>query len=435
MNKHILLLSAALALPLAGGLVYSAEKPVVAIVSAQSKAVEADTMERAEKAFRAVFAADERIGVVDAAAFENEAGRFIREERDPSERLSRLLRKTGAQKAVIFILEAHDGRHTASARVLDIASSSFEYHSEETAESSAGVADAAEELARRVALHLSGRLDWIVGLSAGDGGSAGGVRLSWASARAVDGERYVIYRAQRREDDFRRIAEIPGTEFIDAGALPGLQYWYRIRGSYAETLTDYSETVSGHRRAALPAGMDIDRVLKEKKAAPPRYVNAAEREKAARDEEIMKPLYRHPVKLNLILLLARSYIKRGDVLVLRGLEGYTADTENNTLNITGPSASYGMTFKSKRLFRFREKAGEELFEHLLGNALFYCVPSGELETPQPDGTVVFTPRLEAIALSMEYHKNDRNWRERTIMFDTDVKDLREKIEQAGQGPR
>jgi len=53
----------------------------------------------------------------------------------------------------------------------------------------------------------------------------------------------------------------------------------------------------------------------------------------------------------------------------------------------------------------------------------------------PDGAVVFVPRLEAIAVSMEYHRNDRNWRERTIMFDTDVKELKEKIERAGQGTR
>jgi len=208
-----------------------------------------------------------------------------------------------------------------------------------------------------------------------------------------------------------------------------------VRGSCFGTLTDYSEPEAGHRRAALPRGLDIDRVLKGKNAIPPRPSSPAEREKAERDEEILKPLYRHPVKLNLILLIARSYIKKGDVMVLRGFDNYFADTENSAIEFTGPGGSFSIEFRSKRLFRFREKAGDELFERLLGNSLFYCVPAGEREMKTPDGAVVFVPRLEAIAVSMEYHKNDRNWRERTIMFDTDVKELKEKIERAGQGTR
>ena len=432
MKKYPIILSAVLVLAGTAGRVHSNEKIPVAIVSAQSKAVEADAMERAEKAFRAVFATGANITLIDTTALENAAGRLVREERDPSKRLSALLRETGAAKVVVFIMEARDGRHTASARVLDMASSSFEYQSGETADPADGADAAAASLARRVALHLTGRLDWIIGLTAGDGDSGDGVRLSWASGRAADDERYVVYRARRQDDEFARVAEVAGTEFLDADALPGVRYWYRVRGSYAETLTDFSDAEAGHRRAALPAGLDIDRVLKEKKAVPPRPAGVEEREKEARDEEILKPLYRHPVKLNLILLVARSYIKRGDVLVLRGHEGYTADRESNTLGLAGPSSSYDITFRSKRLFRLREKAGEELFARLLANSLFYCVPSGERETSMPDGTVVFTPLLEAIAVSMEYHKNDRNWRERTIMFDTDVRELRDKIEKAGQ---
>ncbi|MCU0846045.1 MAG: hypothetical protein MUC76_14100 [Spirochaetes bacterium] len=435
MRIHPIALTVLIILAAALDPVHPAERTAVAIVTAQSKAVEADTMDRAVKAFRAVFAADEGVSLVDTAALDNAAGRLIREERDSPGKLSGLLRATGASKALVFTLEAHDGRHTASARVLDIAASAFEYHTGETAESAAGAADAAAVLAGRVALHLSGRLDWIVGLTAGDGEQAAGVRLSWASAKAADGERYVVYRSTRETGDFDRVAEVAGTEHLDAGALPGVRYWYRVRGSYARTLTDFSEPEAGHRKPALPAGLDIDRVLKQKTFAPPRLTLAAEREKAARDEEIMKPLYRHPVKLNLILLVARSYIKRGDVLVLRDFEGHTADTGNNTLTLDGPASAYSIGFKSKRLFRFREKAGDELFERLLANALFYCVPVGERETTLPDGTVVFTPLLEAIALSMEYHKNDRNWRERTIMFDTDVKEVREKIEKAGQVSR
>lgn len=433
MKRYPLLLTAALIITGAGGPVLSSDKITVAIVSAQSKAVETGTMESAEKAFRTVFAADEGIRLVDTAALENAAGRLVREERDPSSKLAGLLRGTGAEKVVLFTLEAHDGRHTASARVLDMASSSLEYHSGETAGSFTGAADAAAILAGRVALHLAGRLDWIAALTAGDGEQAEGVRLSWASAKPAEGERYVVYRSPRRDGDFTRIAEVAVTEFLDAGALPGMRYWYRVRGSYAQTLTDHSEAQAGHRKAALPAGLDIDRVLKQKTAAPPRYASDAEREKAARDEEMLKPLYRHPVKLNLILLVARNYIKRGDVMVLRGFDGYTADAASAAIEFTGPGEAYSVEFRSKRLFRFREKAGDELFERLLGNSLFYCVPAGERERELPDGTVVFVPRLEAIAVSMQYHKNDRNWRERTIMFDTDVKELREKMEKAGQG--
>ena len=158
-----------------------------------------------------------------------------------------------------------------------------------------------------------------------------------------------------------------------------MRCWYRVRSSYSDTLTDFSQAEAGHRRAALPAGLDIDRVLKEKNATPPRPTNPAEREKAARDEEIMKPLYRHPVKLNLILLIARNYIKKGDVMILRGFDRYSADGENAAIEFTGPGEAYSIEFRSKRLFRFREKAGDGLFERLLGNSLFYCVPSGERE--------------------------------------------------------
>lgn len=435
MKKYSIMLFALLILAGTAGRVHSSGRIPVAVVSAQSKAVEAVTMESAEAGFRGVFAAAGEIALIDTTALENQAGRLVREERDPSARLSSLLRKSGAAKLVVFVLEAHDGRHTASARVLDIASSSFEYESEESAESGDGAAKAAAMLARRVLLHLSGALDWIAALSASDGEAADGVRLSWSSARSADGQRYVIYRAPRRDGEFGRVAETAGTEYLDAGALPGVRYWYRVRGSYSDTLTDFSQAEAGHRRAALPAGLDIDRVLKEKNATPPRPTNPAEREKAARDEEIMKPLYRHPVKLNLILLIARNYIKRGDVMILRGFDRYSADSENATIEFTGPGEAYSIEFRSKRLFRFREKAGDGLFERLLGNSLFYCVPSGEREKELEDGTVVFVPRLEAIAVSMEYHRNDRNWRERTIMFDTDVKELKEKIEKAGQGAR
>ena len=429
------ILSALLLLAGTAGHVHPGEKIPLAIVSSRSKAVEAVTMERAEAGFRGVFAAAEGFALIDTTALENQAGRLVREERDPSARLSSLLRKSGAAKAVVFILEASDGRYTASARVLDIASASFEYESAEPSESEEGAMSAAAILARRLLLHLSGTLDWIAALSASDGESADGVLLSWSSARPADGERYLIYRAPGQNGEFGRIAETAGTEYLDAGALPGLRYWYRVRGSCFGTLTDYSEPEAGHRRAALPRGLDIDRVLKGKNAIPPRPSSPAEREKAERDEEILKPLYRHPVKLNLILLIARSYIKKGDVMVLRGFDNYSADTENSAIEFTGPGGSFSIEFRSKRLFRFREKAGDELFERLLGNSLFYCVPAGEREMKTPDGAVVFVPRLEAIAVSMEYHRNDRNWRERTIMFDTDVKELKEKIERAGQGTR
>jgi len=166
MRIRPIILSALLLLAGTAGHVHPGEKIPLAIVSSRSKAVEAVTMERAEAGFRGVFAAAEGFALIDTTALENQAGRLVREERDPSARLSSLLRKSGAAKAVVFILEASDGRYTASARVLDIASAFFEYESAEPSESEEGAMSAAAILARRLLLHLSGTLDWIAALSA-----------------------------------------------------------------------------------------------------------------------------------------------------------------------------------------------------------------------------------------------------------------------------
>ncbi len=238
-------------------------------------------MERAEKAFRAVFATGANITLVDTTAWKTRRGAWSARSADPRNASPRCSR-TGAAKVVVFIMESRDGRHNGLRARARHGLSSFEYQSGETAD----VADAvAASLARRVALHLTGRLDWIIGLTAGDGDSGDGVSLSWASGRAADDERYVVYRARRQDDEFARVAEVAGTEFLDADALPGVRYWYRVRGSYAETLTDFSDAepaTAGRRfpRAWTTTGSEKKRPLPP---APPRRRRAAK--KKARDEE------------------------------------------------------------------------------------------------------------------------------------------------------
>lgn len=70
---------------------------------------------------------------------------------------------------------------------------------------------------------------------------------------------------------------------------------------------------------------------------------------------------------------------------------------------------------------------DDLFTRLIKNGVFYCLYEKDVPITQPDGTLKYVPMFNAVAISTEYYKNNKNWRGTTIAITSSDKELVEKV--------
>ncbi len=268
----------------------------------------------------------------------------------------------------------------------------------------------------------------ICAMDAADGTSAAGVTVTWTGVRSFEG--FNVFRAYSESGPWFRIGRTESESHSDESAQPGVKYWYAVCGCRYNTPGAMSAADSGYRKIPPPCGYDFNRILDEQNRSPEREEKAEYREYESLDP-VLRPFYMNSLKLNLALHLARGYISRGAITVLRGFDSYMLDTESRRIILNISSVPCIINFKSKKLFRIYSAGGQELFDRLLANAVFYCVYEDDKELDAGNGITYMVPRFEAIGLSTGYFRNDREWKDRTILLGTDNTDYREKIKNAG----
>lgn len=265
-------------------------------------------------------------------------------------------------------------------------------------------------------------------MTAGDGTSTSAVSLSWSAERRFD--RFHVYRALSQDGPFTEIDLTESDSYTDTAAQPGIKYWYAVRGYVYWTLGPPCRPDSGYRKIPQPSGSDFNGILGERNESPEKS-EMAEYLKFESLDPVLRPYYLHPLKLNLALYLGRAYIARGAITVLRGWDSYILDPDERRIILNVSPGPCVIGFKSGKLFKIYAAGGQDLMDRLLANAVFYCIYEGDKEIDGPDGVTTIVPRFEALGLSTSYFRNDRDWKDRTILLGTDDREYREKIKSAG----
>jgi hypothetical protein len=333
------------------------------------------------------------------------------------------------QKIIAYSIKQEGENFIIHGWILNAQNKTIEYATTETARNKDEIKDASTAAAMRISFKLKGILDEITALKAGDGDSTEFIMLSWTSSKKS--QKYHIFRATSETGDFKEIGASDTPGFNDADGLPGIKYWYKVKGSTLGIYTDFSPIDAGYRKISPPQGLDMNMLIKEKNLPPAKFGNAAEEQKSKNEQHILKPFYIHPVQLNLILFISRSYINDGQFIILRDFESYTLNEENKELTLISINNSYIIHLQSKRLFKIYKAAGPDLFDRLLKNALFFCSYNGNKEINRDDGTIYVLPYFEAIGMSAEYQRNSIQWQDQTILINTDNKEYKDKIKKAG----
>jgi hypothetical protein len=309
----------------------------------------------------------------------------------------------------------------------------------------------------------------------------------------VENGNYSILRSNFKDRDFTEIASTVETIYEDKDITPGIKYWYRIKlidqqdpetqsffdsikatlfeedifiteSEYVETATpdinkikedldkdensedkaikgiekvevssQFKNNYSGFALMERPKGENLDQLIAMKKDTLHNPATKEQRDLQKKRLEYLKPYYMNPVQFSIIMLMARPYLNREDLLILTDSSYFEFNNEKNTITFYDKSKSWSVTFESKKMFKIINKAQDmELTRRLLRNAELYCIPSGKKEYLDENGITRIIYAYDAIGLSTRYLKNDSQWRSRTIMLATSRSDLKEQIKKASQ---
>lgn len=249
---------------------------------------------------------------------------------------------------------------------------------------------------------------------------------------------YAVYRSPVEKGPFIKVAEVTSeTQYIDTGAIRGIEYSYGIAPIIDGIPADPGDPVAAHLRMPSPRGMQIEEEKKKKTVSDKQIARELKNEVVRKHLEFLSEYYIHPVKLNLALYLGRSYIEKGQVLALSDFESYEIHQEQKRIKLTGKDKSYIVEMGAVSFFSFLAKAEERkipeitaLIDRLLRNAIVYALPKGEKKIKDEYGHTVYVPYFEAIGMSTEYFKNYAKWENNTLMMNTSDGKLKKKMKEA-----
>lgn len=318
------------------------------------------------------------------------------------------------------------------------------------------------------------------------------ISIKWVP---VQNGNYSIMRSEFKDRGFTEIAVTDDTNYEDRSITPGIKYWYKIKlikktdpekeslfdsiasaffgddpfisssqyikteepeltGNITADTKKLAETgeldkiksdvkdppvvasqsennYSGFALRESPKGANLDRLIAMKKDTLRNPASKDQRDIQNRRLEYLKQFYMNQVQFSIIMLMARPYLNRGDLLIFTDHSFFEFNDEKKTITFYDRSKSYSVIFESKRMHRIiKESDDKELRQILLRNAELYCVPSGKREYLDEDGKTSIIYTYDAIGLSTRYLKNDAQWRSRTIMAATSRSDLKEQMMKA-----
>lgn len=147
--------------------------------------------------------------------------------------------------------------------------------------------------------------------------------------------------------------------------------------------------------------------------------------------ECIKQYYINPVKLSLIITLAKPYLKNGDILILTGKGDWEIVRDVKQLIFFDSEYNTRIVFESSKLLKVIDNCNDVgLTDILLKNSEIFCIPGGKKVITDSAGLTRIVYNYDAVGLSTVYLKNDREWKSRTIMTSSSRDDLKEMLKQA-----
>lgn len=197
--------------------------------------------------------------------------------------------------------------------------------------------------------------------------------------------------------------------------------------------SDSGSNYSGFALRESPSGENLDKLIAMKRDTLHNPTSKYQRDLQNRRLNYLKQFYMNQVQFSIIMLMARPYLNRGDLIIFTDLSYFELNNKKNSITFYDRSKSYSVTFESRRMLRIVQKEDDrELGQILLRNAELYCVPSGKREYIGEDGKTRIIYTYDAIGLSTRYLKNDAQWRSRTIMVATSRSDLKDQMIKASK---
>ncbi len=265
------------------------------------------------------------------------------------------------------------------------------------------------------------------------GTSVESVELKWDLKS--NGERFAVYRSTFEEGPYEELDITEKNEFSDRSAVPGVIYWYRIVLLNEESPLEPGPAVSGYRKNLPVKGAGLQRILKRKVRELPVIRDKKKRALDVKFNSFLKKFYTNNVKLSIIMAVGESYLKRGELILLKDFDRYMIDDSPN-ISYFIKEGRYRVKYYSKKFSslirgsRLLDPGKERLTKRLLENMLVYCIDTGDTEVTGEDGVKRVVKSYEAVGVSTEYYRDYYNWRFRTVMTASSNKKIKKMIRDA-----
>ena len=102
-----------------------------------------------------------------------------------------------------------------------------------------------------------------------------------------------------------------------------------------------------------------------------------------------------------------------------------------TLKVSGATNSERIAFYSVSVSR--KILQKDLFSRLIDNGLSFCSYTNDVPILQNDGTIRYLPKLSAIGMATEYYKNNKGWKNETLVFTTSDNSLIDNVKKTKPG--
>lgn len=290
----------------------------------------------------------------------------------------------------------------------------------------------------RMALHMKGtEARSIQNISATPDERKGKLRIAWDALNGA--ESYAVYRSPFSEGPFEEIGRAKGKPaYEDASAQRGLGYWYGVAPVIEGTGCDPKGTsAETHLKASIPKGLNVEAVKRAHKVSDASLRREKAQPAVKRHLAFLEEYYMHPVKLTLVFLVAKSYLRNGTLIALSGFTKYTLDSEKREILMERDDNAFCVTLNANKFFRLIEAAKkknlpqqEKLIDRLVYNGVAYVMYAGEKKVTDSMNHTIYMPCFDAFGMSTEYFKNYHGWKSSTAMFSTSNSELKKKMQEA-----
>ncbi len=291
---------------------------------------------------------------------------------------------------------------------------------------------AVDTIAGRIYLFIEGKVpDYELAVTAADGDNNQHTLVTW---EGTGFDNYALYRTPLETIPPIRIGISEGkTEFSDETGRGGLRYWYYAVPIVEGVDMDPEYGDAGYRKAPEPEGIDLDRELNKKNKSAPRYESGKDRAIVKENLAYLQQFLKHPVELNIIMMIAKRYIKKDRIIALNGFTDHEINYHTRETLLKNRDMNYVVLFNSGKfsrcIFEIKEvkkmagPGGSDLVDRLVRNAIAFAIPRGVKDVVDDEGRLWHLPFYEAVGVTTEYYRDYANWKNMTMLFGTSNEEL------------